>query len=103
MRTIARTTIDFRKIDVKTQEQAAAVFKQMGIDQETAINLFYRQVVAERGLPFQPSARSEIADRLLRLAADCKTPVLYLNTDESGAIVIDDNTPSDIADWIKSG
>jgi addiction module RelB/DinJ family antitoxin len=103
MRTTAQPAIDFRKIDAKTQEQAVAVFKQMGLDQETAINLFYHQVATERRLPFQPSARSTIGDRVLRLAALNKTPIAYLNADESGNLIIDENTPEDIVDWAKNG
>jgi addiction module RelB/DinJ family antitoxin len=103
MRTIAQPTIDFRKIDAKTQEQAAAVFKRMGLDQETAINLFYHQVAIEQRLPFQPSAQSSIGDQVLRLAALNKTPISYLDTDENGNIIIDERTPEDIVDWAKNG
>lgn len=43
------------RIDETVKSQAVAVFNNLGMDTSTAINVFFRQVIAENGLPFQPT------------------------------------------------
>ncbi|MCL2839228.1 MAG: type II toxin-antitoxin system RelB/DinJ family antitoxin [Defluviitaleaceae bacterium] len=51
------------KIDTEVKELATMLLDRMGIDQTTAIDMFYRQIIAEQRLPFQPMvASSSIAD-----------------------------------------
>lgn len=42
------------RIDEEVKSQAVAVLNSLGMDTSTAINVFFRQVIAENGLPFQP-------------------------------------------------
>lgn len=42
------------RIDETVKSQAVAVLNNLGMDTSTAINVFFRQVIAENGLPFQP-------------------------------------------------
>lgn len=42
------------RIDETVKSQAVAVLNNLGMDASTAINVFFRQVIAENGLPFQP-------------------------------------------------
>ncbi|MBT2732390.1 type II toxin-antitoxin system RelB/DinJ family antitoxin [Carnobacterium sp. ISL-102] len=42
------------RIDETVKRQAVAVLNNLGMDTSTAINVFFRQVIAENGLPFQP-------------------------------------------------
>ena len=51
---VKKTTIQVR-IDETTKSKAAAVLNNLGMDTSTAINVFLRQVIAENGLPFQPT------------------------------------------------
>jgi len=44
------------KIDAWVKESATILLDRMGIDQTTAIDMFYRQIIAEQRLPFQPAA-----------------------------------------------
>ena len=39
-------------IDPKTKEQAEAILKELGLSVSNSFELFYRQVIAHRGLPF---------------------------------------------------
>ena len=48
------TTIAIRT-EQNTKQQAQAIFKDMGLDMSTAINLFLNETIHERKLPFQPS------------------------------------------------
>ncbi len=40
------------RIDPVTKHQAESIFKELGLSVSTAYNLFYKQVIAHRGLPF---------------------------------------------------
>lgn len=46
------TTLNIR-IEPDVKEQAEAVFKQLGISATTAVNLFFRQVIIQGGIPFE--------------------------------------------------
>ena len=50
------TTVSFRTRQV-LKKKAEAVFEDMGISTSAAINMFLAQVVREKGMPFQPSAK----------------------------------------------
>ena len=50
------TTVNFRT-EKLLKEKAEAVFADLGISTSAAINMFLKQVVRERGLPFRPSAQ----------------------------------------------
>ncbi len=55
------TTVSFRTRQV-LKKKAEAVFEDMGISTSAAINMFLTQVVREKGMPFQPSARKMEAE-----------------------------------------
>ena len=40
------------KIDARTKKEAQELFKDMGMSLTTAINIFLKQAIRERGLPF---------------------------------------------------
>ena len=46
------------------KEAATMLLERMGIDQTTAIDMFYRQIIAERGLPFQPVVAPTLEEQL---------------------------------------
>lgn len=49
-----KATIQVR-IDEDVKSQAVEILNDLGMDASTAINVFLRQVIAENGLPFQPT------------------------------------------------
>lgn len=58
-------------IDSETKRQAQALFSELGLDLSTAVNLFLRQAVRERGIPFVisaevPNAETQAAIREVR-------------------------------------
>lgn len=53
---VKMTTVSFRTRQV-LKKKAEAVFEDMGISTSAAINMFLAQVVREKGMPFQPSAK----------------------------------------------
>lgn len=52
------------RIDETIKRQAVAVLNSLGMDTSTAINIFFRQVIAENGLPFQPKQTKFNAETL---------------------------------------
>jgi DNA-damage-inducible protein J len=48
------------RIDDQTKEAAEFYFKQIGLTTSTAINIFFRQVVNNRGLPFELRAPTAV-------------------------------------------
>ena len=50
---MARTSNIFARVEPKIKEQAELVLEQLGIPMSNAIGLFLRQVVLQRGIPFE--------------------------------------------------
>ena len=46
------------RVEPEIKEQAEKVMEKLGLSASTAINLFYRQMIAEQALPFQPKVRT---------------------------------------------
>lgn len=52
--TPSKVKVTFR-VDKGLKEQVECILTNLGLDMSTAINIFLRKVVAERGIPFQIS------------------------------------------------
>ncbi|MDQ0428827.1 DNA-damage-inducible protein J [Planomicrobium stackebrandtii] len=55
MATKAKKAIVQVRVDEDVKVQAMKVLNDLGMDTSTAVNIFLRQVIAENGLPFQPT------------------------------------------------
>jgi DNA-damage-inducible protein J len=90
-------------IDTEIKEQAAQLLERMGIDQTTAIDMFFRQIIAERRLPFQPTVNLTLDERII--AATLKTDLkrVELITDADGNILVDKERTPEIYDWAVNG
>ena len=49
---MARTSNIFARVEPEVKEQAEQVLEQLGIPMSNAIGLFLRQVILQRGIPF---------------------------------------------------
>jgi DNA-damage-inducible protein J len=45
------------RVEPEIKEEAEAIIAQLGISASNGINMFYRQIILWRGLPFRPSVR----------------------------------------------
>jgi DNA-damage-inducible protein J len=54
LETKAKKSLIQVRMDETVKTQAVEVLNSLGMDTSTAINIFFRQVIAENGLPFQP-------------------------------------------------
>ena len=50
---MARTTSIYTRVEPEIKEQAEQIFSTLGIPMTSAINLFLRQVVMQKGIPFE--------------------------------------------------
>lgn len=91
------------KIDSDVKEMASNLLGRMGLDQTTAINMFYRQIIAERRLPFQPSATLSLDEKIIAAALKRNPKRVSLPTDENGNVFIDKEKYPDIYDWAANG
>ena len=91
------------KIDKDIKESAAQLLESMGLNHTTAIDIYYRQIITERQLPFQPKS-SLTLDEQIRMAALKRNPKrVILQTDENGSVIVDKDKHPDIYDWAVNG
>lgn len=50
---MARTSNVFARVEPEVKEQAEAILNQLGIPMSNAISIFLKQIVMQRGLPFE--------------------------------------------------
>lgn len=50
---MAKTSNVFARVEPEIKEQAEAVLNQLGIPMSNAVSMFLRQVVLQRGIPFE--------------------------------------------------
>ena len=91
------------KIDATVKETATMLLDRMGIDQTTAIDMFYRQIIAERRLPFQPVVAPTLEEQLTAMIAKRNIKRVKLEADENGYAIIDKDKHPEIYDWAVNG
>ena len=99
---VAKSNVNV-KIDTTVKEQATRLLDRMGIDQTTAIDMFYRQIIVERRLPFQPTVAQTYGEQVLALIQRKKIPNIILPSDENGNAFIDKKKHPDLYDWAVNG
>jgi len=52
------------EIDESIMERAAQLLESMGLDHTTAIDMYYRQIITERQIPFQPKSGLSLDEKL---------------------------------------
>ena len=64
---MAKTANLYARIEPDVKEQAESILTALGIPASNAINMFYKQIILQRGLPFEvkmPAARPMNASML---------------------------------------
>jgi DNA-damage-inducible protein J len=91
------------KIDANVKETAAIILARMGIDQTTAIEMYYRKIIAIKALPFQPEPLPSTGEQLLAAIRRKGIPNITLPTDENGHAFIDKEKHPELHDWAENG
>ena len=64
---MAKTSNLYARIEPEVKEQAETILNALGIPVSNAINMFYKQIILQRGIPFEvklPASRVPDADHL---------------------------------------
>lgn len=72
---MARTSNVFARVEPEIKEQAESVLNQLGIPMSNAVSMFLRQVVIQRGLPFEvklPAKRPLVMSELTKEQFDAE-------------------------------
>lgn len=91
------------KIDANVKELATQLLERMGLDQTTAINIFYRQIISERRLPFQPVVNSTFDEQIVAAALARNPKRIKLEADTNGNVELDKKLHPEIYDWATNG
>ena len=91
------------KIDANVKEAATNLLDRMGLDQSTAIDMFYRKIIAVRTLPFQPEPLPSNGEQLLAAIKRKNIPNITLTADENGHAFIDKEKHPELYDWAVEG
>jgi addiction module RelB/DinJ family antitoxin len=49
---MAQTTLIQVRVDVELKKEAEALLNDLGLDTSTAVRVFFKQMIAKRGIPF---------------------------------------------------
>jgi DNA-damage-inducible protein J len=91
------------KIDTDVKETAAALLNRMGIDQTTAIEMYYRKIIAIEALPFQPEPLPTNSQRLLAAVKHKGIPHKAVEVNTEGRILVDKDKDPELYDWAVNG
>jgi len=91
------------KIDTTVKETTTLLLDRMGIDQTTAIDMFYRQIIAERRLPFQPVVAPTLEEQITAAIARKNIPRVKLEADENGYAIVDKDKHPEVYEWVVNG
>jgi DNA-damage-inducible protein J len=91
------------KIDTNVKELATQLLERMGLDQTTAIDMFYRQIITERRLPFQPAVAQTYGEQAIDIIRHKNIPNITLPADKNGNAYIDKAQHLELYDWAENG
>jgi DNA-damage-inducible protein J len=91
------------KIDSNIKKLATLLLERMGLDQTTAVDMFYRQIIAEGRFPFQPIVIRTLDEQIINLAINNAKKTIELVTDDNGNIIIDKDQHPEIYEWAANG
>jgi len=90
-------------VDTDVAVLAIQILERMGIDKTTAIDMFFRQVIAERRLPFQPVLAQTYGDQVLDIIKRKNIPHKTVEVNDEGHIIVDKDKDPELYDWAVNG
>ena len=79
---MAKTANLYARIEPDVKEQAEGILSALGIPASNAINMFYKQIILQRGLPFEvkiPASRLVDASMLSDVEMDAELEKGYVD------------------------
>ena len=78
------------RMDNEVKAQAQALFAQFGLDMTTAINMFLRQAIRVRGIPFELRLEGSL-EQAIRDVEEGRVYGPYSTVDEAMAAMLEDD------------
>ena len=100
--TATKTTLNV-KIDKGVKEKATQLLESMGLDHTTAIDMYYRQIITERRLPFQPKSGLTLDEQLQDAINRKNIPRKTVEVNADGHILVDKDKDPELYDWAVNG
>ena len=97
-----KTTLNV-KIDKGVKERASQLLESMGLDHTTAIDMYYRQIITERRLPFQPKSSLPLDEQLQDAIKRKNIPRKTVEVNADGHILVDKDKDPELYDWAVNG
>ena len=69
---MAKTAMTHARLTPEVKEKAEAILRELGISISSAYEMFYLQIIAHRGLPFDPRVPNETTIRAMEKAREGK-------------------------------
>jgi DNA-damage-inducible protein J len=91
------------KIDADVKKHALHILARMGLDQTTAIDMFFRQVIAEHRLPFQPIPAPSLDERLIAALEGTPAKEYSLKAGDGATLLVDKDLHPNLYDWATNG
>ena len=95
---MARTANVFARVEPEIKEQAERILDQLGIPMSNAVGMFLRQVVIQRGIPFEmklPAKRPLALDELTNEQFDAEI-LKGMNEIENGQVFSADDIETEM-------
>ena len=95
---MARTANVFARVEPEIKEQAENVLDQLGIPMSNAVSMFLRQIVIQRGIPFEmklPAKRPLVLGELTREQFDAEI-LRGMNEIENGQVFSADDVEAEM-------
>ena len=100
--TTAKVNLNVR-IDKTVKDNAAKLLADMGLDHTTAIEMYYRQIINERCLPFQPKLAKTYGEQIMDIVKQKNIPIVTVDVNEKGHIIVDKDKDPELYDWAVNG
>ena len=91
------------EIDSAIVSHAAEVFERLGLDHAAAIDIFLREVICVRGLPFRPVAPKTHGEQIWEIIWKKDITIHLLDVSENGNILVDKDRHPELYDWVING
>jgi len=72
---MAKTAMTHARLTPEVKEKAETILRELGISISSAYEMFYRQIIAHRGLPFDPRLPNETSIQAMEAAREGKDKV----------------------------
>ena len=96
---MSKSTVNV-KIDSTVKETAVMLLDRMGIDQTTAIEMFYRKIIAVKSLPFRPEPILSNGEQLIAAIKSKNLPNIAIPINENGYALIDTDKYPELYGWV---